>query len=394
MIKIINLIGFLFLFGIVFLLFQKGASKQNSDGTYKVWNNYAILAILILCLFSALRAETVGTDTHNYINWYKMASKYSFPIYFSWVSEGREIGYSLLTYYVSKASSANIPLFLFITQLLSTIPTYLAISKSRDSISFNMAILTYLLIFYPLSFNIIRQAIAVSLLLLAYVQLKNKHRFIAVLLAGVSITFHQSAIFGIGLIIVVLMLSNMNNSLVRKLLIIFSLICLLAIALDFNGITSRILLDNNILGNTKLSTYYNRHETGVLGSYLLIIDRFGIYDFIFRLIFALISLLLGLKEYEKKELTEYRTFITFSLVIDILMLLIYHSSYAYRFTLYLDVFNILYFAKIVGNNANYKSVRTSISRRTFFLSIICMCYFLLIYIGISAHDIIPYTIGF
>lgn len=390
MIKIYNIFIYFLVFGVALLLFKRASNVRAFNGQYKKWNVYAILAIFILCLFSALRAPTVGTDTSTYLTRYSLALQYDFFSYSMSVWEGKEIGFVGLTYILAHFTNGNIFVFLFVLQMLSTIPIYIAVSKHEEKISFSGAMFCYLLIYYPMSFNIIRQAIAAAFILLSYSELKNNKRYLSLFLLLLSITFHQSAIIGILLILSIIIPDKIKNALVRKIFILGLIMLLIAFVMDVNGIASYFLSGDGFLSTTKLASYFTRYQSGMLGDYLLTIDKFAIREIAFKVLFLVIPLLVTKNHPNKNAMKEYRMFITLSLVINVIVVLLFHSSYGYRITLYLDIMNILYFAHVFYVNSHKGFV---VSKGFLATSLLVVCYFLFIYIGISAHDVIPYYIG-
>lgn len=219
--KIYGLIIYACVFGITLGLIKNGSGKRKANGGSVVWNVSSIVAILLVCIFSAMRAETVGTDTALYLKRYNMAQNLDFLKYFMMVWEGKEIGFVGLTYGVYKITKGNVYIYLFILQLLSTAPVYYGLSKYKGKNTITIAFFVYLLIYFPLSFNIIRQAIAAAFVFLGYLLLKNEKRLFACIMCMISLSFHQSAFIGIILISAVIIFEKINNGFIRKVVLTY-----------------------------------------------------------------------------------------------------------------------------------------------------------------------------
>lgn len=390
MVKLYNILIYFLLFTIVLLLFNRSSRVEKWNGQHKRWNAYAVIAIIILCIFSAMRASTVGTDTNVYLARYNLALKYDFSQYFLIIWEKKEIGFAGFVYAISKLTSGNTFIFLFTSQLLSVIPIYVVATKNKETCSITHIMFYYLFIFYPMSFNIIRQAITAAFLLLAYTELKDKKKSLAIVFALLSIAFHQSSVLGIILIFAVIAINSISDSLVRKLIIMLMICCLALFAVDINGVASYLLSGDGLFGTTKLASYFSRYQNGTLGDYLTTIDAFAIGDFVFRILFVLVPLSVTNSKVDRNLINDYRMFVIISLLIDTVVVFVFNSSYGFRVTLYLDIMTIVYFAQISHGGS---SKALTVSKSFFVIALMALSYFIYIYIAISAHDAIPYSIG-
>lgn len=169
---------------------------------------FVFIALLIPCLIAGFRADTVGIDTEGYQVPMIKAAIYSnnFIEYMnsSWYRIWRnlyvkdyEIGFTLVVYIISKIFKSIVAVQ-FVIQLLTVVPIYLAIKKSGSRTWIGMSV--YYFIFFNTSLNMMRQMIAVGLVILAlqyYIE-NNRKIFMALIVSGIFI--HISGILGVGIV--------------------------------------------------------------------------------------------------------------------------------------------------------------------------------------------------
>lgn len=103
--------------------------------------------------------------------------------------------YLLLTY-IATLISHNIWSILFLSNLFVIVPIYISIIKSRKYINPTYSLFIFYCIYYNHSLNMIRQSIAVALVLLSVVYLMHNKKNKALLLNVFALGFHLSAILG------------------------------------------------------------------------------------------------------------------------------------------------------------------------------------------------------
>lgn len=161
------------------------------------------LSLFLPCLMAGLRNVSVGTDTGNYIyNLYSVsrnAKNFSnIWEFIGWTQYKNDLLYIFLTILISKVG-LSFNFLLFIYEILIIFPLYYAIkkvSKNQFEIIFKMA--CFYLLFYNLSLNIIRQAIAISFIVLSfayYITSRNKkNKFFSYMYLLIATGFHSTAI--------------------------------------------------------------------------------------------------------------------------------------------------------------------------------------------------------
>lgn len=195
----VYLAGFLISFSIA-----KAIEKWNTKSVgFWVWS---FVLLLIPCLIAGLRADTVGTDVLVYARpLYDLAeNSSSLSNYFDahWWSVWRymgpadyEVGFSLLIW-LSSVVGSSFSFTLFVIQAFTIFPIYLALTRVRksNSISISLGVLVYLLLYFNVSLNLMRQWMAMAFLLLAITYLLDRKQLQYFILSAVAFLFHTSAI--------------------------------------------------------------------------------------------------------------------------------------------------------------------------------------------------------
>lgn len=165
---------------------------------------FSIIALLIPCLVAGLRAETVGTDVLVYVKPMVEAAENadSFKEYWnsSWFFEWRdkfvyehEIGFAAVVYGAAKLTG-SLGFVLFVIQAVTVVPIYAALALNRKNAPVWPGMLVYYLMYYNSTLNMMRQWMAMGLLLLAFRMLLDKKHGQCALYTALAVLFHYSAI--------------------------------------------------------------------------------------------------------------------------------------------------------------------------------------------------------
>jgi len=154
------------------------------------------LIILILTLYSGVRAESVGTDTLNYVThinlWQTIESYIRYP-----TEPGLRI-ISILSSYISN----NISTVLIIIALIINTLIILRLWSYRDKLSFTTSIFIYSASYYIMTFSGIRQWIAIAIVFYASKYILEKSFIKYIFLILLATLFHNTAIIAIGIPII------------------------------------------------------------------------------------------------------------------------------------------------------------------------------------------------
>lgn len=156
------------------------------------------MALLIPALLAGLRDFSIGNDVMLYGNyWFERATNYNSLVEYlkKALEHSIDSGYASINYLCSLISK-DAHFFYFIYALLQMIVLYFAIKDYNKMISVPFAFFVYFFTYYNSSLNILRQIMAILLVLLSYrfVFEKKPQKFFVCILFAMS--FHVSAIVG------------------------------------------------------------------------------------------------------------------------------------------------------------------------------------------------------
>lgn len=165
---------------------------------------FSFIALLIPCLLAGLRAETVGTDVTVYIKPMVEVARNadSFKEFWngSWFHIWRdkfvyehEIGFAALLFVVTKLTG-NMGAVLFAIQAVTVVPIFTALALNRKNAPVWPGMLVYYLMYFNSTLNMMRQWMAMGLLLLAFRMLADKKYWKWLLFTLLAISFHYSAV--------------------------------------------------------------------------------------------------------------------------------------------------------------------------------------------------------
>jgi hypothetical protein len=240
---LIYLIGFSLSLGIAAII--QGWPKKSIGFAF-----WSFVVILIPCLIAGLRAAAIGTDTMSYAQpLYSLAvNNDTFNGFYNsmyWRAGWRwsgpsdfEVGYVVLVWLAAKLFQ-SFQMLLFLTEALSVVPIYIAISKRRSNYSLCLTLLMYYFLFFNQSLNMMRQYIAMAFVFLAVIGLYKdgaglRGQFKPVLAICIGLLFHTSALLGFGILLLRLFLDGNQgkDTGLRKALVIVALSIGLLISVD------------------------------------------------------------------------------------------------------------------------------------------------------------------
>lgn len=193
---------------------------------WKVFFLCSLVALLIPCLIAGLRSERVGTDVRVYIKpMFQVAfESNSIQEYFngSWFAEYRDVpisrfeyGFSLLIFVVTKLTG-KMEAVLFAIAACVILPVFLALAKNRKNIPVWLGMLVFYLLFYNATLNMMRQWIAMGLMLLAFQFLLEKKYWVTLILSAATLLFHYSAVIVLLIYVVYALLRLCNRYTLRE----------------------------------------------------------------------------------------------------------------------------------------------------------------------------------
>lgn len=164
----------------------KKEEKQKNDKAKIAF--YTIIGLGILIIISALRYQ-VGTDYNNYLDYYIVYSVLDFKDIISYANE------LLFILVIKIAYVFQEPQIMFaIIAFLTIYITYRAILTQKEKLSITLAFALYVFLYYMYSLNIIRQALAIAIILYSYKYILQRDFRKFLLMVIIATLFHTTAL--------------------------------------------------------------------------------------------------------------------------------------------------------------------------------------------------------
>lgn len=221
---------------------------------------YLLSMIMVLTIFLAIRGPRIGLDMENYNAFFDTVKNNSFEYIITNINF--ELGFKIYTKIISLLSS-NFRVYIFITSVISMIGVYYFIRENSKNY-FSSIFMFVAFDYYIYNFCTIRQAIATSLLLLAFNFIKNGNYRKFIIATLFAFFFHKTAIVFFGLYFLKWIPS------IKKYLNIYLIFCILLMFLKESLI--------NLFTVLVYKQYLNYHDMSGRG-YLMLILIFGLICF-------------------------------------------------------------------------------------------------------------------
>lgn len=293
------------------------------------------VAVVSLSVLNWIRDSTIGTDVLVYGNNLfatARASRYDFSFFLAdcRTQHMSEYGYALLNYVIAQFTG-NVHVFYLLLGLCVNGIFYIALFRIREIFYFPLAWLTFLLLIYPATLNLLRQGIALSLVLLMGSFALSRRYVSASVCVLVAYTFHHSSIFAL-LILAFIVLIERTDSIRMKNIIEIAFLFISALVPTFVGILNR----NGLLPD-KYEQYVSAGDGGISLVNAIVV----------RAPFVILAVFYLLKDRasESNDNTE-RILLSLIAAESLLLPLQQMSSSTFRIALYLGVFKTAGYAFI------------------------------------------------
>lgn len=193
------------------------------------------MIIAIFCYFAAARDITIGTDTAGYgYATFRGARAYSLSVFLSnHVYSNWGFLYKFVTWIASNLFG-TFAAMLFAIELCVVVPVVIVGYKFTNC-HLALVVALFSLYFYPLSFNLMRQFMAMGFLLVAWYDLDRKKTIGYFIWLVIAILFHSSAILGL-LIFVIDLIARPGKTPYKYKACLFILISLIGLLLLPNAL--------------------------------------------------------------------------------------------------------------------------------------------------------------
>lgn len=347
--------------------------SENKCKNKTAWVLFSLLSIVTPALLAGFRDDTIGTDIQTYvISTFNAASNYDGLKEFV-SSANIDIVFASLMY-LSNMLFDDISGAMFIISLFTIFPIYWALFNIKRKISITLGVFLFLLSFYNLSLNIMRQSMALSVCLLAFsfiITNKYKSAVAALIVAYFS---HSTSILFIAPVLIYLYYKKKISKTNRQGTMIWPYMIILPIVfLSFDFVL------NNLINYGLLSSKYEMYS---------IRNKYGgtVLSSIFVVTYSALSIITYMLMIKRKTDINYifGFICTYStLAVGLLSTV---SIWAGRLAYYFQIVNIILYPYIINNLPNKLKKPYTIG-----LCFIYIFYWWYVYIINNNGETYPYT---
>lgn len=352
----------LYYFIVVFtslIVFISGRLRQgNSESKLSMYLFWS--ALIFPVLVSGFR-YAIGTDYFNYENiYYRLTTQGD--IIHNLLNTRYEPGWILLNYTV-KLLFNDVKYLFIISSFLIWYFNFKAINDNRTKISISIAILILLSTLYNPSFNMIRQSLAASILMLSIEPIMNKKpiKFYITILCAIS--FHYTAIIFLPAYWIANSRSR-NVSLIKKIIVIIGSVLIVMLAPSLLSFVTSF----------DTFSYYDHYQ--------LNLEKIGVGNIIIKTPIIMI-ILFNIKKLKNNAMSKIVLFYFLGLILEYYG---YFAEYVSRIAIYYEMMQVFILSAIIKAQTNkYEKLLYSLLIVLYFLS-----WFTYNFIVLNRHQTIPY----
>lgn len=150
-----------------------------------------VISMLVLCIIAGVRDITVGTDVRGYVmRLVSVAQEKNFITYMLNPNSHALFGIIVYVGYLFR----DINFLLFFIEVAVCLPVYIYAYKERNDSSLALILSTFVMTMYCTSYNLIRQSMAISILILAYQYFKNEEKKKSYILVFMAALIHITSL--------------------------------------------------------------------------------------------------------------------------------------------------------------------------------------------------------
>lgn len=327
------------------------------------------IVALIPAILGGVRDYTIGTDIRVYGNvWFNLAHESSNIFEYLKMASSSSFGYlyALFNFLVSRFTN-NPHWFYFWYCLVENLIVLLALWENRDIVNITIGWATYLFMFYNINLNMLRQGMAVVILLLGFKYIRKRQLINFLLIVFIAYLFHNTAVIGVVLYPIYQMIFRRTKENKSQIPVF-----ILAIMFTFLfGPATEELLSIGIL-STRYLSYINANDAKPGFSYL----------------FYLVLLVIAIITKASIKDTKYVFFETI-LFMCVLFSAFVNISFISRITTYFSIYLCFGLSYILGKNNKAIIVKKSKINNVIILVFI-ISYWVLIFGILNYNSTVPY----
>lgn len=322
-----------------------------------------ISALIIPALIAGFRYN-VGVDYENYVNLYHNITQRYYGMTDAILNSRFEPGWIVINYIV-KYIFNDVQYVFVISAFLTWLFAFKAIYDNRIRISVGVAVLILLCTLYGVSFNIVRQVLAASVIMLAIKPMIDRKPLKFILTVLFASTFHLTAIIFLPAYWVINSRFRYGNFLKR-----------ITMPLLFLGLVIFVQPVFSTLTSFELFSTYSRYNLNFSGFY--------IRDVLLR-IPIIILMLISARKLKAQDNPMHKLIVLF-IMGTILTTLASYAPYINRISMFFDVTQVFIVSAIIKAQTD-KYVKLLY---TYIIFIYYIAYFSYLFIFLGLHGTIPY----
>lgn len=211
---------------IVTILFTYIAEKNFEKKNKAIGIVFSILAILIPSILAGIRTLDVGIDVQVYVEQNFKIALQSQSFKECLENCNTDFLYVVINYIISRISN-SINVLMFVVELINMVLVYMFIYNKRKSIHMWLAMAAYLLMFYNISLNLVRQSLAVSVTLLSIRYIENKKPVKFYTCIFIATLLHSTAIFTLPIYVIFNIINKKNKNFYKTVILLVITIAVL-----------------------------------------------------------------------------------------------------------------------------------------------------------------------
>ena len=323
---------------------------------------YMIIAFIILGGVAAIRSSSVGTDTDQFTLFFCIVQERTILDVVN--SIRYEVGFVVLCKVLGFITTSPQILIIVTSIFINGVITLFIYKESKDVV---FSIILYIALNYYFSYmNIMRQALAISIILLGYILfLKKNKKILFILSVMLASAFHTTAI----LVVAILFFKDIKYKMSHYIITVITSLIAFLLAPQLFMLASRLLNSYSVYVN---SVFYE--------------SNYFVAVFIFLINFTMLTVSFFSNRKENRRLSK---------LLIISSIAVISSAIGIRITLlgrmanYFNIYNIVLLPNAIQNNTN------KITRKSVYLLalIFSVAYFLiLLKYRPEWYQVIPYTV--
>lgn len=346
-----------FVFSIVCLMLGEKIESKNKYIAISI----KLLALYVPALLAGLRSTNIGTDTKLYIEpaFHDASNAQNFLVFYKMYDI--EFLYMLFTFICAKIF-ANVNIYMIFLYFLITSLAYGIAKENKKKAPIPLTYAFFLLCFYNKSLNIVRQMLAILLIIYGLKYVRNKKYLKCLIIVLIAFLIHKTSIIGIFIYLIYIAFNKKKTKYYKIAILLMCILFLIIYKPLFN-----VLINNLHVLNSRYNYYISSDKVDISLSYIC-----------FNLVLMGVIIFYYKKLIEYDRYNEYLTYIV--LLGNILMLLSTQFNFVIRISYYFTYIYMLIIPEIVNL---FKNKKRKICVIVMLISLISYNY---IYYGLQKND--------